>query len=242
MRFSQHSVKIFVIHTKANMISINLKFSILIGLGVLFGLIQSCSFSEKTTRRLLMESSKQRYDMIIVPGVPFEKEKWSRTMKARVYWSKYLFEKGIAKNVMYSGSSVYTPYYEAQIMALYAEAIGIPEEHIFTEIKAEHSTENIYYSYKKAKLLGFNKIALASDPFQTKLLKRFIRKRVSSDVSLIPFITDTLKMMELQMTDPVINHQEAFNKEFISITQRENFWKRWKGTRGGNLDTSAYKQ
>lgn len=201
----------------------------------------SCSFSEKTTKRLLQESSNETYDVIIVPGVPFENGAWSRIMKARVYWSKYLYQKGITKNVMYSGSSVYTPYYEAKIMALYAQAIGIPAEHIYTETKAEHSTENIYYSYRKAKLLGFNKIALASDPFQTKLLKKFTRKRVSPDIRLLPFITDTLKVMEPRMTDPVIDHQQAFNKEFIPITKRENFWKRWKGTRGGNLDTSAYK-
>lgn len=188
-----------------------------------------------------MESSSESYDMIIVPGVPFENGQWSRTMKARVYWSKYLYEKGIARNVMYSGSSVYTPYYEAQIMALYAEAIGIPKEHIYTETKAEHSTENIYYSYRKAKLLGFNKIALASDPFQTKLLRRFTRKKVSPDVRLIPFIADTLRLIEPEMGDPLIDHQQAFNKDFVSITKRENFWKRWRGTRGGNLDTTAYR-
>jgi hypothetical protein len=162
-------------------------------------------------------------------------------MKSRVYWSKYLYEKGITKNIMYSGSAVYTPYYEAEIMALYAQALGIPGENIYTETKAEHSTENIYYSYNKAKLLGFKKIALASDPFQTKLLKRFTRKRVSADVRLVPFIVDTLKLMEPEMTDPVINYQQAFKTDFISITKRENFWKRLNGTRGGNLDTSLYK-
>jgi uncharacterized SAM-binding protein YcdF (DUF218 family) len=203
--------------------------------------IQSCSFSKKTTKRLLKKSWNEKYDLIIIPGMPFENGQWSRTMKARVYWSKYLYDKGIARNVMYSGSAVYTPYYEAQIMALYAEAIGIPKEYIYTETKAEHSTENIYYSYRKAKLLGFSKIALASDPFQTKLLKRFTKKRVSPDVQLIPFVVDTLRIMESEMIDPVIDHQSAFKKEFISITKRENFWKRLKGTRGGNLDTTVYK-
>lgn len=202
--------------------------------------VQSCSFSEKTTKRLFKESAGETFDLIIVPGVPFENGQWSRTMKARVYWSKFLYEKGIARNVMYSGSSVYSPYFEGQIMALYAEAIGIPRKHVFSEIKAEHSTENIYYSYRKAKRLGFKKIALASDPFQTKLLRRFTRKRVSPDVRLLPFIIDTLKMLEPEMSDPVIDHQLAFNKEFISIKKRENFWKRWRGTRGLNLDTSAY--
>jgi hypothetical protein len=37
------------------------------------------------------------YDLIIVSRHPLEKDQWSRTMKARVYWSKYLFDKGLAK-------------------------------------------------------------------------------------------------------------------------------------------------
>lgn len=202
---------------------------------------QSCSFTEKTTKQLYNASKTKMYDVIVVPGVPFENGHWSQTMKARVYWSKFLYDRGIAKNIMYSGSSVYSPYYEAEIMSLYAQAIGIPKDKILTETKAEHSTENIYYSYKKAKLLGFDKIALASDPFQTKLLRRYTRKRVSPDVTFIPIVMDSLKEMETEMIDPVIDHRQAINEDFISITKRENFWKRWKGTRGHNIDTTAYK-
>src|ERR1700722_8092906 len=126
--------------------------------------MSSCSFSSKTCKKLLGKAMKERYDIIIVPGVPYKNE-WSRTMKARIYWSKFLFDQGIAKNIMFSGSSVYTPYTESTIMAQYAEAIGIPKENIFTETRAEHSTENVYYSYKKAKKMHFDRIALASDPF-----------------------------------------------------------------------------
>ena len=179
--------------------------------------------------------------MIVVPGVPFEKGKWSRTMKARVYWSKYLFDKGIARNVMYSGSAVYTPYYEANIMSLYAQALGIPKENIYTETRAEHSTENIYYSYQKARQLGFRTVALASDPFQTKLLKRFTRKRVSPEVRLLPFVIDTLRQMEPTMTDPEIDYHSAYRNDFVSLMKRENVWKRFRGTRGKNLDTTLYR-
>ena len=205
-------------------------------------LFHACSFSEKTTRRLFNESRDQTFDVIIVPGVPFENGQWSRTMKGRVYWSKYLFDKGIARNIMYSGGAVYTPYYEAEIMALYARALGIPEENIYTETKAEHSTENIFYSYRKAKSLGFQKIALASDPFQTKLLRRYTRLKVARDVALIPFVIDTMKKLEPEMTHPVIDHELAFKNDFESITERENFWKRLRGTRGKNLDTTAYSR
>ena len=202
--------------------------------------LNSCSFSSKTCRNLLNESMTKSYDIIVVPGVPLENGKWSATMKERIYWSKYLYDKGIAKNIMYSGSAVYSPYYEAQIMALYAEAIGIPKENVFIETKAEHSTENIYYSYKKAKKLGFNSIALASDPFQTKMLRRFTRKIVSPDVGLIPMVIDSLKAMVPKMTDPVIDYQQAFMKNFVPLTERESFWERFKGTRGLDIDTTVY--
>ena len=162
-------------------------------------------------------------------------------MKGRVYWAKYLYDRGIAKNIMFSGSAVYTPYYEAIIMGLYATALGVPAGHVFYETKAEHSVENIYYSYKKAKALGFNKIALASDPFQTKSLSRFTRKRISPDIVMLPMITDTLKMLEPSMTDPVIDVDRAFNKDFISIKKREGFIKRLKGTMGRNIRDSLSK-
>jgi len=204
--------------------------------------LSACAFSAKSSKRLLNDSKQDQYDVIIVPGVPFQDGKWDRTMKARVYWSKYLYDKGIAKNIIYSGSSVYTPYYEGEIMALYAEAIGIPRKHIYTEIKAEHSTENIYYSYQRARQLGFKKIALASDPFQTKMLTQYTFSKVSPEVAFLPIVFDTLKAMEPQMSDPDINYQKSYNKDFVSITKRQNFWERFQGTLGNKVDTTAYRQ
>ncbi|HEY4154109.1 MAG TPA: YdcF family protein, partial [Puia sp.] len=118
----------------------------------------SCSYSSKATKKLYQQAlDKQPYDAIIVPGVPFEIGQWSRVMKGRIYWSKFLFDRGITRNIIYSGSAVYTPYIEADIMAGYAIALGIPKEHVFRETHAEHSTENVYYSYKLARSLGFKK-------------------------------------------------------------------------------------
>lgn len=203
-------------------------------------LFTACSFSKKTTEKYFEKASNQQYDIIAVPGVPFNEPVWDSTMKARVYWSKYLYDKGIAKNIMYSGSSVYSPYYEGEIMALYAIAIGIPKEHVFTETKAEHSTENLYYVFLKSKKLGFNKIALATDPFQAKQLRRFAKKKISPAVDIIPFVIDTLKSIQPFMIDPAINYKLAYNKDFISIKKRESLWKRLKGTMGKNIDYKAY--
>ena len=218
------------------------KYNIIIGaIIIIITTCLSCSFSEKKALHMFARSSGKTYDMIIVPGIPLRDGVWDHTMKARLYWSKYLFDKGIAKNIMYSGSSVYTPYYEGEVMALYAEAIGIPKEHIFSETKAEHSTENLYYGYYKSKKLGFNKIALATDPFQSKQLRSFAKRRLSERVDVIPMVFDTLKVMEPSMTDPVIDYQKAFNKDFVSITERQSSWKRFKGTMSWNIDKKAYK-
>jgi uncharacterized SAM-binding protein YcdF (DUF218 family) len=207
---------------------------------LVLAILNSCAYSSKASKQLLKESLNKKYDMIVVPGVPFEDGKWSATMRDRVFWSKYLYEKGIANNVMYSGSAVYSPYSEAEIMAMYGEKLGIPKENIYTEIKAEHSTENIYYSYKKAKKLGFSTIALASDPFQTKMLRRFTRKIVSQDVAFIPIVYDTIQPMQEIMPDPTIDFEKAYVKDFRSLTKKEGFFKRLRGTRGLDIDTTAY--
>lgn len=205
-------------------------------------LLNACSFSSKSSLKLLNKAAGEApYDMIVIPGVPFEDSAWSQVMKIRVLWSKYLYDRGIAKNVMYSGSAVYTPYYEAQIMAQYGEAIGIPKARIFTETRAEHSTENIYYSYKKAKKLGFNRIALASDPFQTKMLRRFTRKIVSPEVGMLPMVFDTIRAMESRISEPAIDFRQAFKKDFVPLPERESFWQRFKGTQGKRLDKTAYE-
>lgn len=203
-------------------------------------LLNSCSFSNKTTERYYKKALTEQYDMIAVPGVPFTEAGWDSTMKARVYWAKHLYDKGIAKNIMFSGASVGSPYFEGEIMAIYAIALGIPKEHVYSEIKAEHSTENLYYVYLKSKKIGFTRIALATDPFQAKQLKRFAKKRIGEDVGIIPIVFDTLRKMQSFMINPQIDYRQAYDSNFVSLKSRESFWKRLRGTMGKNIDYSAY--
>jgi uncharacterized SAM-binding protein YcdF (DUF218 family) len=204
----------------------------------------SCAYSPKAAKKLLLQSKQTVYDIVIVPGIPFENGKWSYTMKGRVYWAKYLYDNGITKNVLFSGSSVYTPYYEGVIMGLYAEALGIPAKNIYYDTLAEHSTENAYYSYHLAKKLGFTKIAVASDPFQTKTLKSFSHKKLSRDIGMIPMVVDSMNALKPNMIDPEIDFNKAFNKNFVSLKKREGFFKRLRGTMGYNIkkDTSTYNK
>ncbi len=224
------------------MISKNrIKLSFLVTFVIYLIVLSGCSFSNAKAKQEYSVTSQTTYDIIIVPGIPLNNGVWDKTMKGRVYWSKYLYDKGIAKNVMYSGSSVYSPYYEGQVMALYAEAIGIPKEHIFSETLAEHSTENMYYGYYKCLKLGFKKIALATDPFQAKTLKSFAMRRLSKDIGVFPIVYDSLKTMEAIMGNPVIDYAKAYNKDFVHIKDRESFWIRMMGTMGFKMDKKAYK-
>jgi uncharacterized SAM-binding protein YcdF (DUF218 family) len=125
-------------------------------------------------------------------------------------------------------------------MAMYAIAIGVPKEHVFTETKAEHSTENLYYVYLKAKKLGFTHIALATDPYQAKQLKRFAKVKISKDVGIIPIVFDTLRAMRPNMINPQIDYSKAYNKDFVPLSKRQSSWKRFRGTMGKNIDHSAY--
>jgi uncharacterized SAM-binding protein YcdF (DUF218 family) len=191
-----------------------------------------CSFkryAEKSYERAI----KQRpFDVIIVPGVPYEKEQTTSVMKMRIWWAKYLYDSGFTRNIIFSGSAVYSPFMESIAMKIIADSLGIPAEHTFAETKAEHSTENIYYSWKMAKRLGFTKIALATDPFQSRLLKSFIRK-YCPDVQEIPIVFDVLEIDDGVL--PTIDTTAAYVPGFVSITVREGFWQRLNGTMGKRI-------
>jgi len=180
----------------------------------------------------------QQYDVIIVPGVPYDANNWSVFLKWRIHWSAFLFKQGITKNIIYSGSAVHTEYVEANIMKLFGEKLGIPSSKIIAEVEAEHSTENLYYSYIIAKARGFKKIALATDPFQSDMLDDYIVK-YNMDIDLIPIvysIADTINMYE-----PKIKFQDEFIKSFTPLSDRENLNERLKATRGEKIDWNKIK-
>lgn len=197
-------------------------------------IISGCAFFRPSPTTLYKRALKNGpYDVIIVPGVPFYGKDWSQTMKGRVIWACYLVQNGLAKNIIFSGGAVYTPYIEAKTMALYAEALGVSKDKIFTETKAEHSTENIYNSYQLAKKLGFKKIAVASDPFQSALLMGFTRRRFKQPIAHIPFIIDTLSTID--DVNPKIIADSAKVQNFKSIVETQSKGYRFRGTRGKNI-------
>ena len=199
-----------------------------------------CMTSKKTIdREMAIVEGVRPFDAIIVPGIPFKNGSWDTVMKARVIWAWLLYQDGYTKNIIFSGASVYSPYYESKVMGLYARKLGIPKEHIFYETKARHSTENVYYSYLLAKKLGFKSLALTTDPLQSFLLRSFTRKRFGTKIYHMPFVTDSIK--QYNYLNPEIDPTPARSDDFVSITDKENFWRRLKGTLGRDIKWSQYK-
>lgn len=203
-------------------------------IGVILTFLNSCFVFQPKLEKLTQRAfqAHAQFDAIIVPGVPFNEPSWDATMQMRVLWSVHLYHQGKTKNIIMSGASVYSPYVEAQIMKLYAIALGVPEKNILVEDKAEHSTENLWYSYKLAKKHGLLSIALATDPFQTRMTYRFGKKRLR-DLHFIPVIFDTL--VKLPHPNPMINYKPLKIENFTPITEKQSWWHRTKGTWGLNI-------
>lgn len=195
---------------------------------ILILLLAACASAPKSYKKAQVNAP---FDVIIVPGIPYEGQDWStNVMKDRVLWSCYLYSKGITRNVIYSGNAVYTPYVEGKVMALHAIAAGLPAGHVYSETAAEHSTENLIYSYRLAEKLGFKKIAVATDRFQSGFLK-FFAWDYNINVSFIPILYDSLRKYNPDSAIH-IDPSSAAVSDFVPLPQRENFIKRFMGTLG----------
>jgi uncharacterized SAM-binding protein YcdF (DUF218 family) len=202
--------------------------------GLLYAHIHFCYNTFYKPAHFLYEAVKTKpLDVIIVPGISYNGGNWNFIMKWRVHWSVFLYKTGITKNVIYSGGAVYSPYTEAVIMALYAERLGIPKDHIFTETRAEHTTENLYYSWKLAKEKGFQKIAFATDPFQSMKIEPYISK-FKVDVVLLPMVISFMR--DVPMKNYEIESYKAYDLRFKHINDRETKEEQEYYSKGGRID------
>ncbi|HMG88604.1 MAG TPA: ElyC/SanA/YdcF family protein [Chryseolinea sp.] len=195
-------------------------------------LLTHCSFKHYAKKSYEKALKEKPFDVVIVPGVPYEKENTTSVMKMRIYWAKLLYDSGFTKNIIFSGSAVYSHFVEGIAMKIIADSLGIPSDHTFSETKAEHSTENVYYSWKMAQEMGFQKIALASDPFQSRVLRSFAKKYCPG-VKAIPIVFDLLQIDDKPL--PLIDTTNSYRPDFVSIMERESFWQRLRGTMGKRI-------
>ena len=182
---------------------------------------------------------QKTYDAVIVPGVPYNDSSLSKVLMGRIKWACILYKKGIAKHIIFSGAAVYTPYYEAKVMALFAMAWGVPADVIMTDTMAEHSTENVYYGYKMARKYGLQKIAVATDPYQSIMAKKFINDHYL-DIDRLPMVFSEIEQSNFESVSVDASSAKAPGT-FVPLPERESLWKRLKGTFGWRLREDVYQ-
>jgi hypothetical protein len=114
----------------------------------------------------MMEHGAPRrpHDAIIVLGCPSEEDgSLSRCQLGRAGHAYALWKKGWTSAFIVSGAAVHTPYVEAEAIAMAMATLGVPADKIWLERDALHTDENVFYSMKLARKLGFEDLAIASN-------------------------------------------------------------------------------
>lgn len=197
-------------------------------------MLSSCSVFYKkfySDPTVCFEAAQQHrpFDVVIVPGYPFTAEVINPMAEQRVAWAVYLYKHGYTRRLIFSGGAVHTGYVEAEAMRLYALHAGVPSDAIFIETKAEHTTENLYYSALLADSLGFKKKALASQPNQVSSMIHF-NKKYKLKLSMLPIVSDTIKRYPLPNDQVDISTAAAEN--FVPLLKRRGRFKSTLGTIG----------
>lgn len=202
-------------------------------IGCLIGL-SSCFFLGPSPKKRLQKIADIKpVDVVIVPGLPLYQGQWDTLLKTRMLWSEFLIKRGYAKHVIYSGNAVYTPWMEGPSMALIAQKLGIDSTQILVDTMAEHSTENLHYSYLMAKAKGLKSIAVATDPFQCAMLHKFAKKNFEEEIYFLPVIYDSIKART--GVEVYIDTTLTRKRNFRSLEERQGYKDRMKGTRGKQI-------
>lgn len=187
----------------------------------LFFLLAACTPAQRIKQADKKYLKRAPYDAIIVPGYPYVtpehpygSERNKILLNTRLYWAKELYDKGIAKNIIFSGAAVHTPYVEGCVMKQMADSLGIPSNHTFVEDKAEHSYQNATYGKRLAKKLGFKKIAVATDPYQFAYMT-YLLNLFTPGMPILTFMPE--RMVEFIKPLPDIDSTDAYVQGFVPL-------------------------
>lgn len=89
-----------------------------------------------------------------------------------------------------------------------------------------------------AKAEGFKSIALATDPYQSYLLRGFTRRRFTTPIYHIPFVVDSLAVYN--GLHPKVDMAHLKKKRWTSIVDQQGFGERFRGTLGRDIDWKQY--
>jgi len=160
----------------------------------------SCSLQKLVDKRNAKSFAKAPFDVIIVPGYPYQSESHPELFNIRMHYAKTLYERGITKNIIFSGAAVHTPFVEGKLMKQFADSLGIPSANTFEENYARHSNQNLVKGKRMAKKLGFKKIGVATDPFQFAYMT-LLADIYTPGMPMLTFSPDSMNVYDLPLPE-----------------------------------------
>jgi uncharacterized SAM-binding protein YcdF (DUF218 family) len=110
-------------------------------------------------------TSRSRFDAIIVLGYPATSDgDPSPRELASVNEAVREYERGVAPRLIFTGAAVANQFVEAQVMALAAEAQGIPAEAVLTETQARDTVQNACLAVRMMKAHGWDSAEVIANP------------------------------------------------------------------------------
>ena len=143
-------------------------------LALLLPLLLSCADARDVFRPYVPDPAKIRavlaqkwptppFDTAIVLGCPARLDGApSLCQRCRVKTAVRAYQKGVVKNLIFSGAAAHSPAVEAEVMARLALAHGIPEAHVFREQRALTTWQNLRFSLEIMRAHGLSTALVVS--------------------------------------------------------------------------------
>lgn len=123
------------------------------------------------------ESKETKFDVIIVLGFPAAKDgKASPIMRERVIKAVELYKEGYSGNIICSGGGVNNNYVEANVMADFAESLGVPNDCLIKESKSLDTYENIRNSVNIMKNRKWSSAIVVTSPWHLRRTNYYLSK------------------------------------------------------------------
>lgn len=135
-------------------------------------------------RPLTIAETPEKSDCIVVfAGGVGESGRAGEGYEERVQYAVELFNRGFAKEVIFSSGYAYV-YKEPLLMKALAISQGIPSDAVILEGKASNTYENVEFTKEILNAKGWRKIILVSSPYHM-LRASLVFKRIAKDIRVV---------------------------------------------------------
>lgn len=121
--------------------------------------------------------------IVVFAGGVGESGKAGQGYEERVKYAVELYEKGFAKDIVFSSGYAFI-YKEPLVMKALAVSLGIPEDAVILEDKARNTYENVKFTSEILKGNGWKKILLISSPYHMRRVMLVFGK-IAKDINVV---------------------------------------------------------